>query len=370
VARGTSVPLSFLTGRPADNAYESLGQLEIVHGLLTVGTNKMKKQLRNILSNFVLPAAIMAAAVMATPHRTSAGTLSSSVIGMFPQEVGEFSYADLKAARKFSWFPQLREQLLPSRFRQFEQFLTSAGVDPNAQVEELAWGAISAKGAETVVGVAIGQFDPSGTEDRFKQQKLPSFEVNGYHLYAFGSGTGPNDILFMFIDSNTAAFGQRSALEKLIDVRTGVASSLFANQRMFSLINEVNGNGIIWAVLNQDYTHLAMQQLLPQAAQFPQAATIINRMLAMTIDVEADSGVDTHFQAVCSSTDDANLLSAALQAGVMYRRYQESHDHPDLAGALDQISVTPSGDRLKVDAPVSQDQLLSLISSHAFAVPM
>ena len=226
------------------------------------------------------------------------------------------------------------------------------------------------KGRETVVGVALGQFDPSATEDRFKAQKLPSFEVNGYHLYAFGAGTGPNDILFTFIDSNTAAFGQRSALEKLIDVRTGVASSIFTNDRMNSLINEVNGSGVIWAVLNQDYTHLAMQQLLPQAAQFPQAATIINRMLAMTIDVEADSGVDTHFQAVCSSTDDANLLSAALQAGLMYRRYQESQDHPDLAGALDQISVTPSGDRLKVNAPVSQEQLLSLISSHAFAVPM
>jgi hypothetical protein len=330
----------------------------------------MKQGLRNILTSIVLPVTILATALMAFPHRSSAGTLSSSVIGMFPQDVGEFSYADLKAARKFSWFPQLREQLLPSRFRQFEQFLTSAGVDPNAQVEELAWGAISAKGSETVVGVALGQFDPSGTEDRFKQQKLPSVEVNGYHLYAFGSGSGPNDILFTFIDSSTAAFGQRSALEKLIDVRTGAASSLFTNERMFSLINEVNGKGIIWAVLNQDYTHLAMQQLLPQASQFPQASTIINRMLAMTIDVEADSGVDTHFQAVCSSTDDANLLSAALQAGVMYRRYQESHDHPDLAGALDQVSVTPSGDRLKVDAPISQDQLLSLISSHAFAVPM
>jgi hypothetical protein len=331
----------------------------------------MRQQFRNILTSIFLPAAILAVAITAIPQRSVAGTLSSSVIGMFPQNVGEFAYADLKSARKFSWFPQLREQLLPSRFRQFEQFLTSAGVDPNAQVEELAWGAISeTKGSETVVGVALGQFDPSSTEDRFKQQKLPSFEVNGYHLYAFGSGTGPNDILFTFIDSNTAAFGQRSALEKLIDVRTGVAPSLFTNDKMFPLINEVNGSGIIWAVLNQNYTHLAMQQLLPQAGQFPQAATIISRMQAMTISVESDSGVDTHFQAVCNSTDDANLLAAALQAGVMYRRYQESHDHPDLAGALDQISVQPSGDRLKVDAPVSQDQLLSLISSHAFATPM
>ena len=41
----------------------------------------------------------------------------------------------------------------------------------------------------------------------------------------------------------------------------------------------------------------------------------------------------------------------------MYRRYQEAQQHPDLAGALDQVRVTPGGDRLKIDVPVSQDQL-------------
>ena len=291
---------------------------------------------------------------------------------MFPKQVGEFAYADLKSARKFPWFSQLREQLLPSRFRQFEQFLSSAGVDPNSQVDELAWGAISSgKGtSEDIAGVALGTFDPSSSEARFKQQKLPMVDVHGYHLYAFGSGSGSDDILFTFIDSNTAAFGSRAALDKLIDVRTGVAESLLTNDQLFPLINEADGSGIIWAVLDQSYTHLAVQQLLPQANQFPQAATIINRMHAMTISVAADSGIDARFQAVCNSTDDANLLAAALQAGVMYRRYQEAQDHPDLAGALDQVRVTPSGDRLKVDAPVTQDQLLSLIRTRAFAVPM
>ena len=32
---------------------------------------------------------------------------------------------------------------MPERFRQFEKFLASAGVDPNSQVEELAWGLIA-----------------------------------------------------------------------------------------------------------------------------------------------------------------------------------------------------------------------------------
>jgi hypothetical protein len=291
---------------------------------------------------------------------------------MFPKQVGEFAYADLKSARKFPWFPQLRDQLLPSRFRQFEQFLASAGVDPDSQIDELAWGGIveSKAAGEQVVGVALGTFNPSSSEERFKQQKLPMVDVHGYHLYAFGSGASANDILFMFIDSNTAAFGQRSALEKLIDVRTGTSESLLTNDLLFPLINEANGSGIIWAVLDQNYAHLAMQQLIPQASQFPQATGIIARIKAMTIGVDADNGVDTHFQAVCNSPDDANLLAAALQAGLMYRRYQEAQDHPDLAGALDQVRVSPSGDRLKVEAPVTQDQLLALIRTKAFAAPM
>ena len=73
----------------------------------------------------------------------------------------------------------------------------------------------------------------------------------------------------------------------------------------------------------------------------------------MTISVDADSGIDAHFQAVCNSPDDANLLAAGMQGALMMRRYQEAQDHPDLAGALDQVRVAPAGDRLKIEAPVT-----------------
>src|SRR5271157_3278131 len=71
-----------------------------------------------------------------------AGSLSADTIALFPKETGEFAYADLKKARTMKWFPALQEQMLPERFRQFEKFLASAGVDPNTQVEELAWGLV------------------------------------------------------------------------------------------------------------------------------------------------------------------------------------------------------------------------------------
>src|ERR1700694_5720655 len=114
------------------------------------------------------------------------GSLGADTIAMFPKEVGEFAYADLKKARAMKWYPALQEQMLPERFRQFEKFLASAGVDPNSTVDELAWGlvaeGISAKAegtgsaggptGEEIVGVALGTYNPNSTEAFFKQQKL------------------------------------------------------------------------------------------------------------------------------------------------------------------------------------------------------
>lgn len=332
--------------------------------------------MKRSFARLALASAIIVAIVAGIPggwvQRALAGSLSTDVIGMFPKEVGEFAYADMKAARSRPWFAQVRDQLLPGNFRQFEQFLISAGIDPNTQVDEMAWAIIpsSKDSGEQILGVALGGFSPSATEDKLKGQKVPFVEVHGYHLYAFGSGAGASDILFFFLDSNTAAFGNRSALEKLIDVHFGGSESLLRNEQMFPLIKEANGKGTIWAALNEHYTHLAMQQILPQAGQFPQASAIIDRLKAMEIYVQADRGIDAHFQAVCNSTDDANVLAAAAQAGVMYRRYQEAQSHPEVAKALDSVSISPAGDRLRVDIPITEDQLNGLIKSHSFVLQM
>src|ERR1700704_1371102 len=87
--------------------------------------------------------AILVALCLVMPKPAHAGRLAADTIALFPKEIGEFAYADLKKARSLSWFPQLREQMLPDRFRQFEKFLASAGVDPNTQVDELAWGLVA-----------------------------------------------------------------------------------------------------------------------------------------------------------------------------------------------------------------------------------
>src|SRR5258708_1070457 len=94
----------------------------------------------------------VAAAMLCTTQISSAQSLGADTISLFPKNVGEFAYANLKQARSQKWFPQLQEQMLPERFKQFEKFLASAGVDPNSQVEELAWGL----GAEGVTDKTSG----------------------------------------------------------------------------------------------------------------------------------------------------------------------------------------------------------------------
>jgi len=115
-------------------------------------------------------AGLALAATVAFAPTAKAQHLGNDTIALFPKNVGEFAYANLKMARSQKWFPQLQEQMLPERFRQFERFLASAGVDPNSQVEEVAWGLIpegvtaktegtgstAVPTGEEIVGVALG----------------------------------------------------------------------------------------------------------------------------------------------------------------------------------------------------------------------
>src|SRR4029077_10104968 len=112
------------------------------------------------------------------PRGARAGSLGSDILSMFPKDSGELAYANLKEARAFPWFNQLKEQMLPAKFREFETFLSSAGIDPNTQVTELAWALVPSKAtadtgggsvpsSDQIVGVALGQFNPASAEAYF-----------------------------------------------------------------------------------------------------------------------------------------------------------------------------------------------------------
>src|SRR5258706_1960235 len=303
------------------------------------------------MKRFASACALLAlAAGMARPAK--AGGVGADTIGLFPKGVGEFAYADLKKARTMKWCAALEQQMLPEKFRQFEKFLAAAGIDTNTQVDELTWALVpesalskdaTANGAaatdappdsEEIVGIALGSYNPDSTEAYFKAQKLPTSKSHGYTLFAFGSGVGPNDLFFFFVDSNKAAFGHRQLLEKLIAVRYGAEDSLLRNDKMYNLINEANGSVVGWPVLDAAETPLAMGQLAPEVQQFPEAAKLVARMQAMIITATSSSGMDAKFQAVCGSTEDANTLSQLMAAGVLYKKYQTAEENAEVGGVV------------------------------------
>jgi hypothetical protein len=113
-----------------------------------------------------------------------------------------------------------------------------------------------------------------------------------------------------------------------------------------------------------------MQQLAPEVQQFPEAAKLVSHMQNMLINVSASSGIDGKFQAICSSTQDANTLAQLLQAGLLYKRYQAGKENPDLADMLDRASIAPSGDRVILNLALTDDQMASLIKHNTFALKM
>jgi hypothetical protein len=113
-----------------------------------------------------------------------------------------------------------------------------------------------------------------------------------------------------------------------------------------------------------------MQQLAPEVEQFPEAAKLVSRMQNMIINVNASSGIDGKFQAICGSPEDANTLAQLLQAGLVYKRYQAAKDNPDFADMLDKARIVPSGDRVILNMALTDDQMSSLIKHNTFALKM
>jgi hypothetical protein len=139
---------------------------------------------------------------------------------------------------------------------------------------------------------------------------------------------------------------------------------------MYSLINDANGTGVVWAVLNPAYTRLAMQQLAPQIQQFPEAAKLVTRMQNLIVGIQASGGIDGKFQAICGSVDDANTLAQLMTLAFAYQQYQAKQQNPDLADLLGRAQVNPAGDRVVLRLALTDDQITSLIKKNTFALKM
>jgi len=306
-------------------------------------------------------AAALVAAIALAPAHAEATVLNTSVVEMFPKDVTQISYLDLKTARQLPWFPIAEQTLLPLRLRKLEIFLSGTGLDVETQVDTLAWGTVSAtkNQEEGMVGVAIGHFSPSTVENYFSDNNLPTFDQEGVRLLDIGGA--PGDLFLVFLDSTTAAFGERAALEQLLAVRFQGSESFAENPVLYPLVRDTHQDSLTWTIWNKDYARTAVQQLLPQVSRVPQAALLLNDIQSMEFEVANSDDLSARSKIRCSTPTEAITLAALLQAGIVYREHESAQSGSQPSGIFDRIRVTAYATRVEIEIPLGPDQLDSAL---------
>ena len=332
------------------------------------------------------------ALLLAASHCLGAGTLSQSVISSFPKDISELAYADFAHARQLPWFEQFERQTLPIGFGEIERFLSSAGVKPDQQIDEIAWalmatddpanlvehnpqapGLISKSlhhklpSSDDLIAIALGDFDAYASEAILDKNKVSKLVWHGHTLYACGSSC--HDFYFVFLDSGTIAFGKMILLERMLEVRSGSEDSVLSNPVLFPLIPKVNGGGLFWGVLNDAGTAQALHKLVPEAENFPGVSKLIGKMQAMTIRLEGENELSAELE-VSADAKDAVSLAQLMQAGLLFRQFQASQEDPQFAKLLQNVSVLSGGAGVQISLKISSDQMVSLIQHNVFSPKM
>jgi len=297
------------------------------------------------------------------PLSVRAGSLRADVLYSLPAESGEVGFLDLQAVRSSPHYELLKQRLIPARFAQFERFVVSLGVNVDYDLDWLAWSLVPSspeQPMELFLGIVQGQFSPERVQKFFESQKMPTSEYNGVTLFPFGGGGGTG-LCFAFLDSSTAAFGFQRALEVFLDTRIGARDNLLRNEGLLSRISEVNGRAPVWVALDEHYTRLAVRQLLPEAALFPEFAEVADRFLGSLLQIEVARDVNLNFQAWCRTPDDAQVFSILLQTGLAAQSWREQQGNPALGQVLAGAVVRSSGERLELELVADGETLQALL---------
>ncbi len=324
--------------------------------------------------------------IAACVQPTRADCVDDSVVSLFPRNVAEFACANLDTVKTLSWFNDFKGQVLPSELYGFDQFLVSAGVNPNTQVKQIVWAVGSSTPATTAarngasqpapdgsefLSVLVGEFDDDSIHSALDARGLASRTVEDHVLYPIGFGGRASELYFTALDTDHAAVGSLAMLAALIRVDRGEAESLLANQPFVDLIRKADGDSAFWGVFNGTGTRAAIQQLAPGSSQFAASGKMFQdlRSLVLTADV-TDSSVSVKFQIETDTPEDSVMLSQILQSAILVKKYMAksaSPPNPALASALDKFSVAPQGAVVGLSIELPNDQLRDLILQRTFA---
>jgi len=297
------------------------------------------------------------------PTPLAADQLPGEALYTFPADTLQVAFTNLAELRSLSVYPQIRQRILNRQLHAFEEFLRPMGIEPEKDIDEvmLGWRGETV-GPAGFLGLAAGRFQPALIQQYFDHTGLPVREYDGASLYAFGSGSDPNDLFFTFFDNSLAAFGRLGDVKAMLDARRGSVNALSVNSDFVEWQGELDGAAPQWGIMNGKSTaNLAGGWLAPGSPKNVDLSSLGRSVRALLYRVQWDTGFSTQLFMLCTTPE-----SAAGFATLIGLLQQAAQKPPPAGGAalppiLQSIETHRDGARLELDVsgpPELLDQIL------------
>src|ERR1700747_1578692 len=183
--------------------------------------------------------------------------LSASPPSCVPADLLQLISVDYRALKDSSTAMALKQQLMPDNIKQFEAALKAIGLDPDKDVDTLAFPSFHAgkQGVKTV-GVAAGPFNMKAVLKKMKLQKFVPKKYGTAEIYPMDGG-----FVMSFLDDSTLLFGDSTSIRVALDTRDGQILGMDTNGTMADMMTSVD-SAPVWSILDQQGTQNALHSAM------------------------------------------------------------------------------------------------------------
>jgi hypothetical protein len=285
--------------------------------------------------------------------------LNSSARSVIPAELQQLISVDYRALKDSPTAMQLKQQLMPDNVKEFEAALKGVGIDPDKDVDTLAFAAFrTAKGGTKSVGVAAGPFAMKTVIKKMTLRKIKPTKYRTASIYPMDGG-----MMMVFLDDSTLLFGELGAVKLALDTRDGLTMSMDTNTTMADMMSDVD-SGPVWSILDQQGTQNVMRSALGEASKVADYDSIKKRLLGSRYTMSFNSGINFDLTVVTSDTVSAATLSSLVKAGLLYKKMSASGAEKV---AMENTNVESDGANVQFHFKSSEQQFQSLMHSELFA---
>lgn len=285
-------------------------------------------------------------------------SLGSNARTVIPGPVQQIISVDYRALKNSESGLSLKARVMPPNLKEFETALKGMGIDPDKDVDQLAFVSYRSKSGVRAFGLAQGDFQPKKFYAKMKVKKIKPANYKNNWLYPTSSG-----FVVSFLDDTTMLFGEPNAVHDALDTRNGEMESASSNSQITDNMAAVEG-GAIWSVLDEVGTQNMMRSALGDASRLADYDTVKKRLLGSRYTMDFSRGVNFDLDVITSDTMTAATMSSLIKAGMLFKKTNAT---PVEKSVIDAMTVDSNSGKLQVHFKADDRKFQSFLQSDMFA---